>query len=78
MIIKFGITKSFNMKNLALYVFLLYTLLACTKSETQYRDQDNKKESVNNKASDTIQTLNEVSDTAQPGRDSARVKTDNE
>ncbi|MDQ0595093.1 hypothetical protein QFZ37_003462 [Chryseobacterium ginsenosidimutans] len=63
---------------LALSVFLLYILSACTKSETQYINQDNKKETVNNKASDTIQTLNEISDTMKLGKDSANVKTDNE
>lgn len=66
------------MKKLVLYVFLLYILSACTKSETQYTDQDNKKETVNDKASDTIQTLNEMSDTIKQGIDSANVKTDNE
>ncbi|MFC5873377.1 hypothetical protein ACFP3I_12370 [Chryseobacterium arachidis] len=37
------------MKKLAVYIFLLYILSSCTKSETQYIDQDNKKETVNNK-----------------------------
>ena len=66
------------MKNLALSVFLLYILSSCTKSETQYINQDNKKETVNDKASDTIQTLNEISDTMQLEKDSANVQTDNE
>ncbi|SFN41976.1 hypothetical protein SAMN05421594_2712 [Chryseobacterium oleae] len=65
------------MKNLALSVFLLYSLTACTKSETQYINKDNKKETVNDKASDTIQTLDEMSDTMKQKRDSAHVKTEN-
>ncbi|CAH0290100.1 hypothetical protein MP478_00950 [Chryseobacterium sp. WG14] len=60
-----------------LYLFLLSTLSACTKSETQYINQDNKKESVNDKASDTIQTLDEMSDTMKQERDT-NVKTANE
>lgn len=52
------------MKYITQYLFLLCTtVLACTKSETQYINQDNKKETVNDKASDTIQTLKEISDT---------------
>ncbi|MCF2218641.1 hypothetical protein H9Q08_04930 [Chryseobacterium sp. PS-8] len=51
---------------------------SCTKSETQYTDQNNKTETVNDKASDTIQTLNEVSDTANTTKDRTHVKTDNE
>ncbi|MFP3598566.1 hypothetical protein [Chryseobacterium sp. SIMBA_029] len=66
------------MKNLALSVFLLYSLTACTKSETQYINKDNKKETVNDKASDTIQTLDEMSDTMKQERDSAHVKTENQ
>lgn len=57
---------------------LLLMLSACTKSETQYIDQNNKRETVNDKASDTIQTLNEVSDTMQQESDSVKVKPDNE
>lgn len=66
------------MKKIILSAFLLYALSACTKSETQYSDQQNKRESVNNKASDTIRTLNEVSDTAAAGNRSGDIKTDNE
>jgi len=65
------------MKNLALSLFLLYSLTACTKSETQYINKDNKRETVNDKASDTIQTLDEMSDTIKQERDSADVKTGN-
>lgn len=57
---------------------LVCTLSACTKSETQYIDQNNKRETVNDKISDTIQTLPEISDTARLRRDSAEIKTDNE
>ncbi|WP_374462521.1 hypothetical protein [Chryseobacterium sp.] len=66
------------MKKAALYMLLLLMLSACTKSETQYTDQNNRKETVNNKASDTIQTLTEVSDTLQQENDSINVKTGNE
>ena len=66
------------MKNLASLIFMLCILSPCTKSETQYTDQNNKKETVNDKASDTIQTLNEVSDTANTAKDRTHVKTDNE
>ncbi|KAA0129795.1 hypothetical protein FY557_03545 [Chryseobacterium sp. SN22] len=66
------------MKKILLSAFLLYMLSACTKSETQYTDQQNKRESVNNKASDTIRTLNEVSDTAAVKQHPNNVKTDNE
>lgn len=66
------------MKKIIFTAFLLYTLSACTKSETQYTDQQNKKESVNNKESDTLRTLNEVSDTAAAGQRPNNVKTDNE
>lgn len=77
--IKFEAIKSyFIMKKTILSAFLLYTLSACTKSETQYTDQQNKKESVNNPASDTIRTLNEVSDTASAKQHPKDIKTDNE
>lgn len=66
------------MKNITLLMGMLFLMAACTKSETQYKDQDNKRQSVNNEKSDTIQTLPEISDTAQMGNDSAKVKTDNE
>ncbi|WP_294287050.1 hypothetical protein [uncultured Chryseobacterium sp.] len=66
------------MKKILLSAFLLCVLSACTKSETQYTDQQNKRESVNNKESDTIRTLNEVSDTAAAGQRPKDIKTDNE
>ncbi len=66
------------MKKILLSAFLLCVLSACTKSETQYTDQQNKRESVNNKESDTIRTLNEVSDTAAAGQRPNDIKTDNE
>ena len=65
------------MKNLALFILLTGTLSSCTKSETQYINQDNKKETVNDKASDTIQTLNEISDTMKLQKDSTNIQTDN-
>lgn len=66
------------MKNIALLLGALFIITACTKSETQYRDQENKTQTVNDQKSDTIKTLPEISDTAQTGIDSANVKTDNE
>ncbi|WP_294310607.1 hypothetical protein [uncultured Chryseobacterium sp.] len=45
------------MKKSLLAAFLLCLLSACTKSETQYTDQQNKRESVNNNESDTLRTL---------------------
>ncbi|MDC8104603.1 MULTISPECIES: hypothetical protein [Chryseobacterium] len=62
------------MKYLIQFLFLLSVLSACTKSETQYIDQSNKKETVNDKKSDTIQTLNEISDTTKLTKDSAVVR----
>lgn len=66
------------MKNTALLLGALFFAVSCTKSETQYTDQGNKRQSVNDTKSDTIQTINEVSDTLQMGNDSTDVKTDNE
>ncbi|MGO4710044.1 hypothetical protein AB4Y90_13195 [Chryseobacterium sp. 2TAF14] len=66
------------MKNLALLFVALFAVAACTKSETQYTDQENKRQTVNDQKSDTIKTLNEISDTLQMGSDSTDVKTDNE
>ncbi|WP_294301184.1 hypothetical protein [uncultured Chryseobacterium sp.] len=66
------------MKKTILTAFLLYTLAACTKSETQYTEQQNKRETVNNKESDTIRTLNEVSDTAATEQHPNKLKTDND
>ncbi|WP_330747023.1 hypothetical protein [Chryseobacterium sp. CP-77] len=66
------------MKYVTQYLFLLCTtVLACTKSETQYINQDNKRETVNDKASDTIQTLKVISDTAKLQKEN-HVKTANE
>lgn len=67
-----------NMKKIALATFILCVMTACTKSETQYTDQDNKRETVNNKASDTIRTLQEESDTVQANGKPTDIKTDNE
>ncbi|SEH29766.1 hypothetical protein SAMN05421593_1171 [Chryseobacterium culicis] len=70
-------TKLIIMKYLTRYFFLLCTVVACTKSETQYIDQNNKKETVNDKASDTIRTLKETSDTVKIKKDN-HTKTANE
>lgn len=59
-------------------VLILITLTECTKSETQYKDQDNKKETVNDRASDTVRTLQEESDTLQAKGNPLKVQTDNE
>ncbi|WP_294291898.1 hypothetical protein [uncultured Chryseobacterium sp.] len=66
------------MKKSLLAAFLLCLLSACTKSETQYTDQQNKRESVNNNESDTLRTLDQVSDTAVIQPDAIDRKTDNE
>jgi hypothetical protein len=60
------------------FILMLFLLVNCTKSETQYRNEDDKKSTVNDKKSDTIQTLPEISDTLNLGKDSANVQTDNE
>lgn len=60
------------------FIFTLLLLIQCTKSETQYRNEADKKSTVNDRKSDTIQTLPEISDTLGLGKDSANVKTDNE
>lgn len=78
MMIKFVTTKQIIMKIAALYMLLWLIVSACTKSETQYIDQNNKKETVNDRASDTIRTLNEVSDTMKQENDSVNIKTGNE
>lgn len=45
-------------------VFLcLFVLIGCTKSETQYQNGKNSKETVSDKKSDTIKTVPEISDT---------------
>lgn len=59
-------------------VLILITLTECTKSGTQYKDQDNKKETVNDRASDTVRTLQEESDTLQAKGNPLKVQTDNE
>ncbi|WPO81288.1 hypothetical protein SD427_10990 [Chryseobacterium sp. JJR-5R] len=59
-------------------VLILITLTECTKSETQYKDQDNKKETVNDRASDTVRTLQEESHTLQAKGNPLKVQTDNE
>ena len=41
----------------------LFVLLNCTKSETQYQNKPNSKETVNDRKSDTIKTTTEISDT---------------
>lgn len=66
------------MKNLLFLAAILLLTVSCTKSETQYNNQDDKQHTVNDRKSDTIQTLNEVSDTLKMDRDSTDVKTDNE
>lgn len=60
------------MKNIALLFTALSTAVACTKSETQYYNQENKRQS------DTIKTLTETSDTIQMGAEKVDLKTDNE
>jgi len=57
------------MKKLLSALIIISIAVSCTKSETQYTDQENKKQSVNNPQSDSIRTLQEVSDTAQINQD---------
>lgn len=66
------------MKNLALLFMALSTAVSCTKSETQYYNQKNKRQTVSNRQSDTIKTLTETSDTIQMGVEKVDLKTDNE
>ncbi len=67
------------MKKAIVAVFLLIILAQCTKSETQYPDNEGSRESVNNKQSDTIRTLQQESDTLQNGGGKRKeVSTDNE
>lgn len=66
------------MKKIILAACVLYLVTACTKSETQYTDQNNKRESVNNPQSDTINTLEQRSDTLQDHDRLKDVHTDNE
>jgi len=66
------------MKYLTLLFVATFAVASCTKSETQYKDQENKMQSVNNPQSDTIKTLNEHSDTIQGGSNLNHRHTDNE
>lgn len=66
------------MKEIILAACLLYIFTACTKSETQYMDQNNKEETVNNPQSDTINTLEQRSDTLQAQDSLKEINTDNE
>ncbi|MCJ8154399.1 hypothetical protein MKJ01_11565 [Chryseobacterium sp. SSA4.19] len=66
------------MKKIAITLSVFCIITACTKSETQYTGQDNKRETVNNKASDTIRTLQEESDTIKEKGKPTDVETDNE
>ncbi len=61
------------MKYIVTSLFILSVLSACQKAETQYKDQDNKKETVNDGKSDTIRTLKEISDTMHQKKDTAKV-----
>lgn len=66
------------MKKLILTACSLMLITGCTKSETQYIDQANKKQSVNNRESDTINTLEQRSDTVQMQDSLKEVPMDNE
>lgn len=66
------------MKKLIFTAFIFAVITGCTKSETQYIDQDNKRQSVNNRDSDTINTLQQRSDTLQNQDNLKNVPTDNE
>ncbi len=66
------------MKKLILTACGITLLTACTKSETQYIDQANKEQSVNNRDSDTINTLEQRSDTVRMQDSLKDVRTDNE
>jgi hypothetical protein len=61
--------KYLPMKKLLSAMIIISFAASCTKSETQYIDKENKKQSVNNPQSDSIRTLQEVSDTAQINQD---------
>jgi large-conductance mechanosensitive channel len=43
--------------------FSLFFVISCTKSETQYKDNENSRQSVNDRKSDTIKVIPEISDT---------------
>ncbi|MEC5174692.1 MULTISPECIES: hypothetical protein [Chryseobacterium] len=66
------------MKKIIFTVFIFTVTMGCTKSETQYTDQENKGETVNNRQSDTINTLEQRSDTLQNQDNLKNVPTDNE
>lgn len=66
------------MKKIIFTVFIFTVTMGCTKSETQYTDQENKGETVNNRQSDTINTLEQRSDTLQNHDNLKNVPTDNE
>lgn len=66
------------MKNIALLFTALSTAVACTKSETQYYNQENKRQTVNDRKSNTIKTLTETSDTMQMVAEKVDFKTDKE
>lgn len=67
------------MKKSGIAALLLIIMTACTKSETQYPDEKSSRESVNNRESDTIRTLQQESDTLQDGSGKRKqVTTDNE
>lgn len=54
------------------FVFSIMFLMGCKKSETQYIDNDNKRSTVNDKKSDTIETLPEV--TRPSAKDTAQIE----
>lgn len=67
------------MKKSGIAALLLIIMAGCTKSETQYPDEKSRRESVNNRESDTIRTLQQESDTLQNGGGKrTEVTTDNE
>lgn len=66
------------MKKLIFTASIFAVMTGCTKSETQYTDQENKRETVNNRESDTINTLEQRSDTVQQQDNLKNVPTDNE
>lgn len=66
------------MKKLIFTASIFAVMTGCTKSETQYTDQENKRETVNSRESDTINTLEQRSDTVQQQDNLKNVPTDNE
>jgi len=62
------------MKYLPIIIIIFFT--GCRKTETQYSNDDNKRSTVNDKKSDTIKTLPEV--TRQTLPDSADTKSADE